>query len=354
MEKSHLGVPTALPVARSSHDSMLARRLVASLLVCLLLLAGACGGRSSGASDYIIPGDTTGGVDANDGLTDGTTGTDVADVSQYPAPNNKLVAKVGTASTIDVATWNLRTFPATSSSIRLAADMIASMDLDLVAVQEITDDAAFNELVARLPGYAGVLSTHVFPAGEQQKEGIIYRTSAIKVSNVELLFDGEYDIFPRPPLQALVTVLGTSVDFTLIVVHLKAGVQQENRDKRRLAIKALETHVRSRVDGPYDKEIMLVGDFNHDLDDDDSAVVWGPFLDNPDRYKLLTQATKNAGKESYLPFHRMLDHIVVTSALVDEAGSETPLVPNLNVQYNSYQNDLSDHLPVVVRMPIAP
>ncbi|MCA9520138.1 MAG: endonuclease/exonuclease/phosphatase family protein [Myxococcales bacterium] len=325
-------------------------------LVLVLLLSAACGGRSSGERDLGLPGDAAGNFDTNVSVdaTDDTGADTSADTSLYPPPNKNLVGTVGGDQTLDVATWNLRQFPATASTIKTTADLVASMDLDLIAVQEITDDAAFDELVARLPGYAGVLSTHVFPSGEQQKDGLLYKTSAVKVSNVELLFEGEYDIFPRPPVQALVTVESSSVDFTIIVVHLKAGVQQENRDKRRLAIKALETYVRSRVDGPFDNQIMILGDFNQDLDDDDSGLIWGPFLDNADRYSVLTVATKNAGKESYLPFHRMLDHIVITSALDQEAGNEAPLVPDLNVQLNNYQDLVSDHLPVVLRMPITP
>ena len=80
--------------------------------------------------------------------------------SDYPPARTDVVPSVGSSSTLDLATWNLENFPGFSSTPQDVADLIASLGLDLVAVQEIQSIAAVDELVARLPGYGGILSAH--------------------------------------------------------------------------------------------------------------------------------------------------------------------------------------------------
>ena len=97
----------------------------------------------------------------------------------YPTPLTDVVNRVGGPNTIDVATWNLENFPMTSQTPEQVANIIASLDLDLLGVQEISDVDAFEELLARLPYHDGFLSSHTYVDGAYQKVGFIWRHATV-------------------------------------------------------------------------------------------------------------------------------------------------------------------------------
>ena len=261
---------------------------------------------------------------------------------------------VGTERAIDVATWNIENFPFAGVTTALVADLIASMNLDLVAVQEIENIAAFDELVARLRGYAGVLSSHTYGDGSYQKIGFIYRTDLLELDGGTLLFKQDSFEFPRPPLQIRVTVKESGTDFLAIALHLKAGQADEDRERRVAAMAQLEAHMRGNVDGTGDDEMMVLGDFNQTLLGSLSAEVYEPFTSAPGQYAIRTQELADAGTISHLSSNRLIDHVLTTSALADELAGGTTVIPPLDQQMSNYFADVSDHLPVVISMPLSP
>jgi endonuclease/exonuclease/phosphatase family metal-dependent hydrolase len=292
----------------------------------------------------LVAGCDPGGGDAR---PDG--GLDAApDASIYEPPRDDLVPAVGDDSTIDIASWNIQNFPRASATPRLVADLIASMRLDLVAVQEIEDVAAFDELVARLPEHGGLLSSHTYGNGSYQKVGFIYRESLLDLTGGALLFSGQGFDFPRPPLQVQVTVEGKTV--LAIVVHLKAGVSLEDAQRRTAAIATLEDHLRTLVDGDGEDDVIVLGDFNQTRTTTADDEVWAPIVTAPERYTVVTEAAADAGEVTYLPFGgRMLDHAVTTAGF--ELGDPDVVVPHLDEFPIDYQGLVSDHRPVVVRFP---
>lgn len=319
---------------------MRARRVLASLALLVAALAAACAPPSS--------------VDAGPRLDAGLPPADAGPPDTgYPAPRTDLVAPVGSPSSLDVATWNIENFPATPETARIVADVIASLDLDLIAVQEIADVEAFEEVVARLPEHHGILSSHAYGDGSYQKVGFLYREDLLAPSDVRLLFPGSGYEFPRPPLQATFTALGEGEPFAFIavVVHLKAGLSQEDTERRTQAMIALEEHIRNLVDGPADDEVIVLGDFNDVLTNEFGRAVFAPFLQAPSRYRIHTQGLADAGAKSFLPSEVVLDHIITTSALDDEVAGASAVIPPLDEEVGGYQSVVSDHLPVVMRLP---
>src|SRR5687767_675571 len=106
----------------------------------------------------------------------------------WPPPRTDVVPPVGGPETLDVATWNIENFPKSGDAVAYAADIIASLDLDVVVCEEIASVEAWDELVARLPEHAGVLSTHRYTPSSYQKIGVLYRETEITASAGELLF----------------------------------------------------------------------------------------------------------------------------------------------------------------------
>jgi endonuclease/exonuclease/phosphatase family metal-dependent hydrolase len=308
-------------------------------IVVLATLAAACGGDDDVAAIDASHADATPPVDAID----------------YPAPRDDLVPSVGRTDSVDIATWNIENFPKQSFTPSVMADMITSLRLDLVAVQEIEDTTGFTELVDRLDNHHAVLSTHTYGTGEYQKIGLIYDTDILAVSDAKLIFTSDGYNFPRPPLQATVTVddgVHPVFDFIVIAIHLKAGTDYEDRQRRKDAMVSLEHYVSQLVEGSSDDEVIVLGDFNDVLTNSQGLEVMAPWLVAADNYLIHTQALADADEVSWLPGDIILDHIVSTPALDAEFASTRARIPDLDSQYNSYEPNVSDHLPVVVSMPV--
>src|SRR5688572_6569034 len=67
----------------------------------------------------------------------------------FPPPRTDLVPAIGTEGTLEIATWNIENFPGAATTPEVVADLIASMDLDVIVCEEIADESAWNELLLR-------------------------------------------------------------------------------------------------------------------------------------------------------------------------------------------------------------
>ncbi len=271
--------------------------------------------------------------------------------SAYPAPRTDLVPSAGSESTFELATWNVRNFPKSESTARILADLIVSLDLDMVVLQEVEDTNAFDELVERLRGYEGLVSSHTYSSGTYQKIGYVYRSSLVSVSGAFLLFGQDGYEFPRPPLKLDVVVGGESaLAFTSIGLHLKAGGGFEDRARRQEAVVILEDYLRTTVNGSGNDKIAVVGDFNDTLGQ--GSEVFAPITGSSDRYTMRTTGNEQAGDVSFVPSSVILDHVVTTTAFDDAFGVGTTVIPRLDMQMSGYGSNVSDHLPVIMRVSL--
>lgn len=312
-----------------------------SILSRTLLLA-TCGGMLLSAS--CRSSDSSESADAGDSSSPDAS-------SEYPAPRTDLVPSAGMDSTFELATWNIENFPKDTSTPKVVADLIASLDIDMVALQEVQDEAAFEEVVARLGGYEGLVSSHTYSDGSYQKVGYIYRSELVSVSGAFLLFDDNGYEFPRPALKVDVVVkTDTPVTFTAVALHLKAGGSFTDRARREDAVVLLEAFMRATVDGAGEDKIAVIGDFNDTLDRGDS--VFAPLTSAADRYTMQTEGNDEAGEVSFVPSSVILDHIVTTSEFDSAFGGSNTIIPRLDMQMTGYESQVSDHLPVIMRMPL--
>jgi len=330
------------------------------LLVTGLMLSG-CSGRTA-----LFTGHTDAVADTPDAAVDGADpgfGSDVDGNGDFSCmhPDRPEVDEqpwtVGSDNTLEVLTWNIRQFPTNAGTTDKVADLIWQMGVDLVAVQEIADADAFQRLLCALPGYDGILSTDEYSTGEYQKTGFIYRTSQITISTVASVFVSDYSAFPRPPLRADIDVHlpdGGQTQFTLIDVHLKAGVSSSDISRRRDAIIKLKSYVDALVLATPDSKVMIVGDFNDSPGDSSGENVFTTILNDPANYTILTLPLAQANEYSYIYYESLLDNMVITSTLLPDAEggrTEIMLLDEEIAQYD-YELQVSDHRPVVTIMPL--
>jgi endonuclease/exonuclease/phosphatase family metal-dependent hydrolase len=251
-----------------------------------------------------------------------------------------------------VVTWNLETFPLASSTIETVARLVVDMEADVVAVQELDQLPAFDELVAALPpSWDGVYADDDPEAF--LRVGLLWNADRVELVGNRTLFRSDWYAFPRPPLMALLRVPGPggepAFDFTIVVVHQKARMDEESEERRVAGCERLEEWMAEQVATGGDEDIVVLGDWNDDVADRPSDNVFGAFLDRPESYTFLTLDLARAGEHTYLPFESFIDHVLVTASALDEygAGGRTEVL-DLTRTVSRYESLVSDHLPVMV------
>lgn len=275
----------------------------------------------------------------------------------YPPPRTDAFARLGGPDTIEIAAWNIENFPDTSATPARVADLITSLDLDIVVVEEIASETAWKELLDRLREHDGVLSEHRYTPTEYQKIGVIYRTSLVTPTSVGLAFVENTYQFPRPPLVATVTFddgVHRALGLTLVGVHLKAGVTTEDSARRAAAFEALRDWVHERLlTDNVEHRIVIAGDYNEVITDPEGMANFAPFLSEPDVFTIHTKAAAEAGAITFVPSSVMLDHITSTSALTVDLPEWRLEIPRLHT-LPMYVSQVSDHLPVVLVANLPP
>jgi endonuclease/exonuclease/phosphatase family metal-dependent hydrolase len=327
------------------------RRGALHALLALLLLAWGCTSSADLDGGWWTEDGHQGDGDA--GGDDGRDEGDSADAGD-DGPVDPL--RLGSEGTFEIATWNLHNFPTDGLTPGRVAALLQRLDLDLIVVEEVADQAAFEALVAALPGYEAVLSDHVYSTGDYQKIGFILRSSNLQVRGWENHFlDDEYH-FPRPSMEVGLLAHapgGATRAFMVMGEHLKAGVAADDQARRRAACTLLAARVDELQQAGLADQVVLLGDFNDELTDEAADNVFQAFLDAPERYEPLSAAPYLEGTFSYITYPGMLDNLIATDSWLAGRGTPRVVVVRLDqadLGYD-YESAVSDHLPVVAILP---
>ncbi len=274
-----------------------------------------------------------------------------------PSPSDSsatvLVSRQGQTDRFEIATWNIENFPkADTQTITDVAQIIKDLDLDLYGVEEIASVRSFDDMLKKLPGWQGVLSSDTYGNGSYQKTGILYKSNFISVSHVQNIFQDDGYAFPRPPLEAYVTVKdleGIKFDFNLIVLHLKAKGGSSNEARRKSACQKLYQFISDEIAAGADSDFVVVGDWNDQLNDSPENNVFEPFLNAPDQFTFLTLGLTNQYSYISTTYKSLIDQILITKNVHQEYGNGTCKVLYLDQEYKSYVSYVSDHRPVMAR-----
>ncbi|MEO8706937.1 MAG: endonuclease/exonuclease/phosphatase family protein [Kofleriaceae bacterium] len=243
--------------------------------------------------------------------------------------------------TLALWTWNIEHFPLTGSAIDAVAQTLVAEDVEVVGFEEVDSLPAFDQLLAKLPEWEGIAGR----TGFDTQVAIAYRRDRLKVISTEDLFTGDSDRFPRPPLAVTFEIEGRvgAERFTVVTVHLKAQVDAASRDRRRRAVIALDQWIAGR---PAGERVIVVGDWNDDIDTARDRNVFQPLLDQPETYVALTLEVARRHEYSYIPFKRLIDHIVMTRAAAIAMPALVVEAVALDTTIPSYATTVSDHRPV--------
>ena len=272
----------------------------------------------------------------------------------------------GTASTLDIGSWNIEFFGSTSNGPtdetlqrNNARDIIVGTDFDIWGLAEMVGTTDFNTLKSQLPGYAVFLandplvtSGSSFYTSTEQKVGILFKTSVATLQSARLILtQNDQDFAGRPPLEVKlrVTVNGVTEDVVVIVLHAKAFNDLASFQRRQAASNALK----SFLDTTYPtQKVIVVGDFNDDVDTSITSGQASPyqnFVSDSADYTFLTRPLSLAGQSSTVSFPDMIDHHLATNDLSSRFVTGSAEVYRVDAFISSYGTTTSDHFPVLSR-----
>ncbi len=316
-------------------------------------------------------------------------GADVPCAETFVPPGDTL--GIPKDDTFDIVAWNIEWFgnennaPPAGNPMSDAIQrdsvlaVLAELDADVYTVEEIADDALFEEMVGLLPGYDFVLSDAVsYPAGDPpfQKVGFIYKTETVNPIRTRALlktihpsYNGGDDSalvgYPsetnrfyasgRLPflMTADVTINGVTEQLDIIALHARANSsnQPQNRyDMRKFDVEVLKDSLDAQF---ADRNVILLGDYNDDVDEtvaDVSTTVssFESYVADADNYTVITEVLSEQGFRSFVSRENMIDHITFTNELSAEYINNS-----VSVHYEFYDSDYartaSDHFPVSAR-----
>ncbi|RMG67210.1 MAG: hypothetical protein D6715_05285 [Calditrichaeota bacterium] len=266
-------------------------------------------------------------------------------------PSDRIdVPTFGQPNTLEVATWNIETFPMLGGqTVEDVVEIMLDLKVDIYALEEITDASAFRNIYQNLPHHSGRLAN--FQSGGNLRTGVIYDTTVVELVSDSVLFDNDYD-FPRPAYRAYFRLKSRpQLNFSLYVLHLKAFGDPESEGRRRRAVQKLKAFLDTDAGHGGDPDVILAGDWNDELTDPPAHNIFLPFLSDSLNYCVLTDSLARQGNEfSFIksPFS-FLDHLIASRSFKNQVRGWVVDVLEIDQAFNAYLAEVSDHRPVAVR-----
>lgn len=243
---------------------------------------------------------------------------------------------------MQVATMNVEFFPKDGKkTMRSLASLILKMDVDVIALQEVRNKSAIDELVKELPGWSGVFTTS---PSQQQSLAYVYKKSEIDLISNKALFTTDSYAFPRPPFVVEVRHKPSKKKYHLINVHLKAMGDAESQARRKDAAQKLKTYVDTYL---ATVPVMVLGDFNDQIKPT-GAQTFSVLINDKNNYRFadMSIATGSSAFFSYPSWPSHIDHILITNELFNLV--DTVMVYRPEICVPSYRDVVTDHRPVVM------
>lgn len=260
------------------------------------------------------------------------------------------IAYPGTDQSLDIVSFNVETFPINGyNSVIMVASLLNTINADVYALQEVASESGFNQLLALMPGYAGLF---YLINNSDWNLAYIYKVSEISLNSTatRLLFtDSQY--FPRPPYEIKIHHNTTNLDLYLINNHLKCCGGTENETSRRIACEMLKEYIDT---SRPDDAVIILGDLNDEITGDSSSD--NPFLNfinDPEDFRFADMKIAEGSQLwwSYPSYPSHIDHILITNELFSK--TDTTVVYKAAPCYSDYSTYISDHRPVGIKLTSA-
>ncbi len=255
-------------------------------------------------------------------------------------------------SHLEVATWNMEWFPkANDSTITAVAEIMQKANADIYAVQEIGSLKQFAAMMDLLPAYG-------FQVTRQSSffdQAIVYKKNILTyVGREEPFAHADYNFAGRPPLRVdFLWKNGEQLEpVSVINLHLKCC--GNGLERRKKSVDELHEYLRRGMEWG-EENIIVLGDWNDQLDDVGMVQSFGAFLDDPENFLFTTaEIAGDIDQASYPSWPSFLDHILIAKGFYDEYknGSTIQTLPveDWLGNWENYELIISDHRPVLMQL----
>lgn len=262
------------------------------------------------------------------------------------------VPAVGSSKTMDIGSWNLMWFgheqngPADLLKQQEGVgEVLRSARMDVWAFEEVTDTALFTQLLSKNGSFGHVYSRY----WQDQKMALAWDATKWSLLADTQLFAGYGADFASGRLPLMVSLFhALSKDtFHVVAVHLKAhtgtDIQKAQAWQNR---KNSSGHLYDFQKQYAGKKLIILGDWNDDIDESLVADSVSPFLAMKTAGTFLLEKQSLAGKHSWLFGNAMIDHLWANPAAMEHYKSGSADLYLLDLYIANYANDVSDHYPV--------
>ncbi len=276
---------------------------------------------------------------------------DIPGVSTFVIPYENISRSL----TFETVTWNIEWFGSPTNGpldrdlqLRNAARVIRTIDADLYALQEISDNTYFRGLLDTLgAGWKGFVA----PIVQTQRTAYIYKTATIDSVSAGFTFTTGDWANGRWPYEFVfdATVSGITRRIHAVNIHGKATQTNPINDYNRRLADSQQLKAWADANRPT-QNLIILGDYNDDVDVSTVNNLPSPyanFVNDSLRYKVVTKSLSLRRLQSQTS-GEMIDHIMISNELYGVHMDSTERVENPSY-IGSYLSTTSDHYPVWTR-----
>ena len=265
----------------------------------------------------------------------------------------------GTNSSLEVSTWNIEWFPKSGqSTVDSVSIIIQSLDIDIYALQEISDTNMFKQMIENIEGY-----DYYFKSGWFAGLAYVYKSGTVEIDTVYEIYTEEpyWRPFPRSPMVMDFNFMGSQ--YFIINNHFKCcgdgnmnlSDSWDEETRRYDASNLLKDYIDVNLS---EENVIVLGDLNDILTDPSAHNVFQTILDDDLNFLFADIDIANGPSSgwSYPNWPSHIDHIFITNELYGIFDNSSSLIQTIQIDenmaggFNEYDNKISDHLPVAIKL----
>ena len=264
--------------------------------------------------------------------------------------------EIGSEQSLDIITWNIEHFPKSNQTVNYLTDIINDINVDIIALQEIENQNAFDNLINNLSGsWFGYRADD----GNWGELSYLINTNFIEITHFPYTILDEYEHYFAYRTPYVMKFVFADEEFVLINVHFKCcgdEILEEDywdEEYRRLIA---NQYLKNYIDNYFsDENVIVLGDFNDNIAESNINNVFLDFLNDYQNYFFSDMhiAEGPSTNWSFPNWPSHLDHILITNELFDNYhpnSSFTFRIDDYLSGWGEYDNYISDHRPVVINL----
>ena len=265
----------------------------------------------------------------------------------------------GTNSSLEVSTWNIEWFPKSGqSTVDSVSIIIQSLDIEIYALQEISDTNMFKQMIENIEGY-----DYYFKSGWFAGLAYVYKSGTVEIDTVYEIYTEEpyWRPFPRSPM--VMEMNYQNQKYFIINNHFKCcgdgnmnlSDSWDEETRRYDASNLLKDYIDVNLS---EENVIVLGDLNDILTDPSAHNVFQTILDDDLNFLFADIDIANGPSSgwSYPNWPSHIDHIFITNELYGIFDNSSSLIQTIQIDenmaggFNEYDNKISDHLPVAIKL----